>query len=161
MLTTFLLLASIAQTAPLSRALVGTWTGTLEYRDYRSDRRVILPTRLIITAAANGTLEYAYVYDDGPGKVVTSSERVNIDAAAATYRVQNDEGYDATFAMAGAGESGSQSNSVVLTGKGSENAAVVDLRITITVTSAGLVMLRESRRAGEDWLFRNRYALTR
>ena len=161
MLTTFALLASIAQTAPLSRALVGTWTGTLEYRDYHSDRRVTLPTRLVITAAASGSLKYAYVYDDGPGKVVTSSERVTIDAAAATYRVQNDEGYDATFAMVGAGQVGTQSNTVVLTGRGRENDAVVDLRITITVTAAELVLLRESRRAGEDWLFRNRYALKR
>ena len=161
MLMTLLLLVSLGQTTPLSRAVLGTWTGTLEYRDYRSDRRVTLPTRLVITAAANGTLEYAYVYDDGPGKVVTSTERVSIDSAAATYRVQNAEGYDATFTMASADEFGAQSNTIVLTGKGTENDAVVDLRITVTVTSAELVMLRESRRAGEDWLFRNRYALKR
>jgi len=35
MLTTCLLLASIVQTAPFARAVVGAWTGTLQYRDYR------------------------------------------------------------------------------------------------------------------------------
>lgn len=77
-------------------ALSGKWTGTLEYRDYRSDRRVTLP-----------------------------------------------------------------SNTVVLTGKATENDAAVDLRITLTVTASQIAMERESKKAGEGWMFRNRYAFTR
>lgn len=49
----------------------------------------------------------------------------------------------------------------MLNGKGTENAAAVDVRIFVTLTATELTMLRESRRVGEDWLFRNRYALKR
>ena len=50
---------------------------------------------------------------------------------------------------------------MTLIGKGEENGAAVDLRITITVKGSSLTMRRESRKAGEDWLFRNEYKMTR
>jgi hypothetical protein len=49
----------------------------------------------------------------------------------------------------------------VLIGKGDENGVVVDSRITITATASSFTMLRESRKPGEGWLFRNQYKLTR
>lgn len=146
---------------PLIAALAGQWTGTLEYRDYRSERRVTLPTKLLVTQSAS-VLEFAYEYDDGPGKTVRSRDRVTIDASAATYRVQNSDGtYDATFAINGLAGFGKGSDTVVLIGKGTENDAPVDLRITLSVTPKQITMERESRKAGEEWMFRNRYVLTR
>lgn len=151
---------AVAAQAPPA-ALTGTWSGTLEYRDYRSDRRVTLPTTLAVTAA-DGGLDYVYTYDDGPGKTVVSRERVTITPAAGTYRVQNADGtYDATFTAADLREFGAATNTVVLAGTGTENDVPVELRVTITVTASELTMLRESKRAGGEWLFRNRYAFTR
>ena len=152
--------AVAAQAAP--PALTGNWSGTLEYRDYRSDRRVTLPTTLAVTAAADGGLDYVYTYDDGPGKTVVSRERVTVTPAAGTYRVQNADGtYDATFTALNLRDFGAASNTVVLAGNGTENDVPVELRITITLTASELTMTRESKRAGGEWLFRNRYAFTR
>ena len=147
---------------PFQAAMTGAWTGTLEYRDYRSDRRVTLPTRLTISSEQPGRLQFVYTYDDGPRKLVTSRDRITLDTQAGSYRIQNDEdSYDATFAASGFREFGPDSPAITLVGKGVENDVAVDLRITINVTSRSLTMLRESRRAGEDWLFRNRYELQR
>jgi hypothetical protein len=152
-----------AQQAPdaYHRAITGTWTGTLEYRDYRSDGRVTLKTRLIVAPSADG-LELAYTYDDGPGKTVRSLERVTIGADRESYRIRNGDGtYDTTFAAAGLRQFGSGSDQVVLVGKGTENDQPVDVRITIVATGNSLSMLRESRLAGADCLFRNEYRFTR
>ena len=162
-LAAILVLAINSQGAALFRtALAGEWAGTLEYRDYRSDRRVTLPTLLTVTPGAEATLDLAYVYDDGPGKTVRSNERVTMDAERGTYRIQNGDGtYDATFAAEGLREFGPAANVIVLMGKGTENDQEVELRITITVTPETFTTLRESRRSGGDWLFRNRYQLAR
>src|SRR5689334_6515706 len=96
------MLLTFAQAPRFEAALTGSWTGTLEYRDYRSDKRVTLPTTLVVSSPAAGALTFAYVYDDGPGKTVTSQERITIDAGKSTYRIQNADGtYDATFAATG------------------------------------------------------------
>src|SRR5690349_7131768 len=158
MLTLLAVMMMTPQAVSLPDLLQGSWLGTLEYRDYRSDRRVTLPTALTVTARGTGLLEYAYVYDDGPGKTVRSTERVTIDTAASTYRVQNDEGYDATFAMTNGPAANEGTATFILNGTGTENDAPVDLKITVTVSSRTLTMLRESKRAGEDWNFRNRYS---
>jgi hypothetical protein len=111
LVTLFALFLQSSNASPAGRleaVLAGSWAGTLEYRDYRSDRRVTLPTRLVVTPAGEGALSFAYTYDDGPGKVVTSIER-----------------------------------------------------ITITASPSSFTMLRESKKPGDDWLFRNQYKLTR
>jgi len=156
------MLLTSAQLPRFEAALTGSWTGTLEYRDYRSDKRVTLPTSLVVSSAGPGVMVFAYVYDDGPGKTVTSQERITIDAGRSTYRVQNADGtFDATFAATGLSEYGSGSQTVTLLGKGDENGVAVDLRTTFELGPTSLTMLRESRRAGEEWRFRNRYSLTR
>jgi len=152
-----------AQPAPsFQEALAGDWSGTLEYRDYRSDRRVTLPTELVVEHGGPGRLTFAYTYDDGPGKTVTSQERITIDREHSTYRIQNGDGtYDATFAASGLASFGAASPAIVQAGEGDENGAPVDLRVTLTVTASSFTMLRESRTAGGDWLFRNEYKLIR
>jgi len=113
---------SFTQAPQFEAALTGSWTGTLEYRDYRSDKRVTLPTTLVVSQAAPGMLTFAYVYDDGPGKTVKSQDRITVDAGKSTYRVQNGDGtYDGTFTAAGLAEFGSGSSMVTLMGKGDEN----------------------------------------
>ena len=52
--------ASALQSEPhrLAAALVGSWVGTLEYRDYQSDRRVTLPTRLTVFPDGRGIVRF-------------------------------------------------------------------------------------------------------
>ena len=161
------ILGAVAAAAPLSahaaylEALAGSWTGTLEYRDYRSDRRVTLQTRVVITPSADG-LTFDYVYDDGPGKTVKSVERISIAADLTSYRIRNGDGsYDVTFVAQGLREFGKASNIVVLEGKGTENDEPVDVRISIVINTDTFSMLRESRRLGADWRFRNHYQFKR
>jgi hypothetical protein len=56
---------------------VGSWKGTLTYRDYQKpDRMVTLPTRVAVSMTAPDELVLYYMFDDGPGKTVYSYERM-------------------------------------------------------------------------------------
>jgi hypothetical protein len=150
------------QAALVPSVLTGAWTGTLEYRDYQRERRVTLPTTLMVEKGEAGALEFSYVYDDGPGKTVRSRERVTIDADKGTWRVQNGDGtYDNTFAARGLADFGPAGGTLELMGKGTENDEPVDLRITITASAGSFTMLRESRRAGSEFQFRNQYKFSK
>jgi hypothetical protein len=50
---------------------------------------------------------------------------------------------------------------LVLTGHGVENGSAVDVRTTLTLEPGRWTQLRETRRAGEAFSFRHRYALGR
>lgn len=55
----------------------GSWKGTLTYRDYQNpDKMVLLPTRLAVSMIGPDELALYYVFDDGPGKIVYSYERM-------------------------------------------------------------------------------------
>ncbi len=71
--------------APLA-GLQGRWQGELRYRDYQSGRWVRLPTVMHASLAAPDALGLHWASDDGPGKVVHSYERLQIDAAAGQLR---------------------------------------------------------------------------
>ena len=68
-------------------AIEGSWTGTLEYRDYQPPHgRVTLPTKLYASLVAPNELSLHYVFDDGPKKIVHSYDRLMIDLAKQTLR---------------------------------------------------------------------------
>ncbi len=151
----------------LHRALIGKWNGTLEYRDYRSDRRVTLPTTLEIApqmSAEGAELVYQYVYDDGPGKIVRSTALVRIDPAESRYssRAPNAEKRDdyriveglADFLARGEG-------SLLMLGKGIENDQPVEVRSTLTINGRDYSLLRETRLAGQEFAFRHVYKFAR
>ena len=61
----------------LLESAAGSWKGTLTYRDYQNpDKRVVLPTRLVVSMTGPDELALYYVFDDGPGKIVYSYERM-------------------------------------------------------------------------------------
>jgi hypothetical protein len=61
-------------------ALEGTWRGTLQYRDYQPPfGKVSLPTQLYAALLSPNELALHYVYDDGPGKIIHSYDRLKID----------------------------------------------------------------------------------
>lgn len=79
-----------ASPVPLERvyqAFVGNWTGELEYRDYQSDQHVKLPTWLDVTVSPDGRgLQFHYLYDEGPNKVVEEVSAVTIDPQMSCLR---------------------------------------------------------------------------
>lgn len=141
--------------ADVFAAMAGDWTGVLEYADYRSDRRVQLPTRL--TASVDGTgriLTLAYVYREPSGEEVTSDAVHRIDPAAGRYQMGED-----TFAIAaweGFGAAGG--GRMVLTGTVVDNDRPEPARYTFSLSGDTLRILKETR---TPWTFRNEYRMTR
>lgn len=139
--------------ADVVAALQGSWSGVLEYADYRSDRRVQLPTRL--TAVADGrTLTLDYAYTEPSGEIVTSRAVHQVDAAAGRYVMESDtfrievlEG----FAPGGGGR-------MVLAGTVIDNDRPEPARHSVTLQGDTLRLLKETR---SPWQFRNEYRLVR
>ena len=149
---------------PIYSALAGAWVGALEYRDYSSSQRVLLPTILDIRKAKGSpSLALHYIYDDGPTKVVQDNETVAVDPVAATYTTASDDGKQKdkdsvvgldAFLKAGWG-------SLVHSGKGTENGKAADICTMLTVSTDSLTILKETRPHGGEFQFRDQYKLTR
>ena len=151
----------------LHQPLIGKWNGSLEYRDFRSDLRVTLPATLEIVlrnSAEGGELLYQYVFDDGPGKIVRSAALVRIDPAAARYssRAPNAtkaDDYRIAEGLTAFAENGE--GTMVLLGTGTENDQPVEVRATLSVNPTNYSLLRETRLAGQAFLFRHIYKFVR
>ena len=143
---------------------VGEWVGQLEYRDFSDNTRALLPTWLRVSYSADGrSLQFAYVYDDGPNKIVKEMVLVSIDtkAATASFSSNRDHSTD-TYNVAGLPEfSKAGRGTLTLTGNGSENGEQVDVRITITLRRNHYAYQKETRAPGREFAFRDGYALTR
>jgi hypothetical protein len=151
--------------AELQQALVGSWAGTLEYRDFSepaaSTKRVKLPTWLRIESAGAG-LRFSYVYDDGPAKTVTETSLVRIDPVAARYAVLDAAGkLESSYAIAGLAQLKQGRGSLTLTGPGTENQVAVDVRTTIRIGRNILEITRETAAPGQTFTFRHAYTLVR
>ncbi len=154
----------------LNAAMSGAWTGVLEYRDYSepatSSKRVKLPTWLRIEVAG-GSLQFHYIYDDGPGKTVSSTEVVTVDGARATWTTVAEATKDKpgekprVEVIGGLDKLRDGRGVLALTGPGLENGQPVELRTTVRVGRNLLEMLRESRVPGGEFSFRDSYTLVR
>jgi hypothetical protein len=172
--------ALCAQTAPkppanLNANFLGNWTGQLEYRDYRTDERVFLPTWLRITETPDRrSIVLSYIYDDGPAKTVRESVTVTLDATGrkVTFAAKDEKfppgltstTFDATgfedFAKTGRGN-------LILTGTGNENGKPSAFRITLTLRRNLYTYRKETHpipaqgAPTEDFQFRDAYLFTR
>jgi hypothetical protein len=137
-------------------ALAGSWTGVLEYADYRSDRRVQLPMRLTAVPQDGGrALDLRYVFREPNGDTVTSSGMHRVDLPAGRYVMDED-----TFAISaitgfGAGGGGGR---MVLTGTVIDNDRPEPARYTYVLAGDSLRVTKETR---SPWQFRNEYRLVR
>ena len=158
-----------AQSSRLNRdqlyaALSGEWTGQLEYRDFQTDERVLLPTWLEVKPTVDGRmLQFIYVYDDGPTKTVTEQSTVAIDPASHRFGITSDRDHSTqTYEIdEHVGLNGANRTRLILTGKGTENDKPVDVRITVTVDRNMYQFKKETRLAGQEFAFRDGYVFTR
>lgn len=149
----------------LRAALIGSWVGTLEYRDYSepatSTKRVKLPTWLRVEPAGED-LNFRYRYDDGPSKIVTEISVIRIDSEKNRYSILDRNGkLEDSYTVAGFPELRQGHGILTLTGTGSENKAAVDVRTTIRIGRNILEITRETAVSGQPFTFRHSYTLVR
>lgn len=160
-----LTLASLMITpSRIDAALLGSWVGTLEYRDYSDNSRQRLGTLLNVSRdKASGRLVFRYVYDDGPKKVVQESEQLEVDEANSTYTVfPSDKKAPNVYAIEGLKKlKATGFGTIHLFGKATENDAAVEIRETISIGAEKFSILRESKLPGQSFLFRHQFVFTR
>ena len=141
--------------AVLAAALTGRWSGTLDYRDYGNDGRVVLPTLL----DAQG-LALAWSFDDGPGKTVRSSERWTVSADGKSVTMASgDRRSNTRIVQLDATAAGGLT--LVMEGPARENGRAVMSRTILTQKDDRLRLTEMTRAAGEPFLMRHSYDLTR
>lgn len=148
----------------LNENMDGDWVGQLEYRDFKTNERVLLPTWLTMTPGADGTsLTLGYTYDDGPGKTVREVSTLALSAASKTATLTSKRDHASeTYTVAGLEEFAKLNRgTLVLTGPGKENDQPVDVRITITLRRNLFTLVKETKHPDEDFKFRDGYTLTR
>lgn len=156
--------APAIDTGKIYQMCSGQWAGTLEYRDFQSDKRVTLPTNLEATAKPDvSSVELSYTYDDGPSKIVHESSTLSIDAAKRTLTMVSDAGksHEALSITGFDIITRARRLTVVFSGTGQENKKPVEVRSTLTCAPNTLTWLRETRLPGQDFKFRDQYSLTR
>jgi hypothetical protein len=164
----FLCIASSSSQTPtppvkdLNTNFVGKWTGQLEYRDFQSNAQVLLPTWLSVTETPDQkSLQFNYVYDDGPTKIVRELITVTLDPTTAKMTFTSDHNSE-TYAVQGLDDFAKLGRGILtLTGPGKENDKPVDVRITVTLRRNLYTLRKETRHQGEDFKFRDAYTFTR
>lgn len=141
--------------ALVAKALVGRWQGTLDYRDYRTDQRVTLPTFL----ESNGE-RLDFTYDDGPGKTVRTASTWAFDAGRRTL-VTGGSGAPESWKVAEARMSADGAITLIFDGEATENGKAALARMIVTSSGSRLRLTRLTRNPGEPYLMRNSYELSR
>jgi len=149
----------------IQHALVGSWVGILEYRDFSepatSTKRVKLPTWLSIEPAG-ADLRFRYIYDDGPAKTVTENSLIRIDLATARYNVLDVTGkLEDSYAIDGLAQLRQGRGDLTLTGRSTENHVPVEVRMRLRIGRNILEITRETAASGEPYTFRHAYTLVR
>jgi hypothetical protein len=137
--------------AVLTAAMSGRWSGTLDYRDYGNDGRVVLPT----TLEGRG-LTWSWIFDDGPGNTIRSSEIWHISDDHETLTVGKSSSKILQFDVTPAG-----GLTMVAEGRAKENGRAVVARTVLTQNGDQLRLTEMTRAQGEPFLMRHSYSLRR
>lgn len=144
--------------AAIYRAFVGDWKGTLEYRDYGTDKRVTLTTKTTFRVTDNDTTltERAAYYDE---RVDTT--RIVLETTTGNWVEDGQFRYFVT----GLPSFEANGGTLVLIGEATDDGKPSQVRQTVTVTSSELTLLREVRPKGSvanaPWAFRAKKVLKR
>jgi hypothetical protein len=163
-----LILMALQMRSPVSPSiatgLLGSWVGTLEYRDYSDNSRQKIATLLRIYADKEGRgLIFRYVYDDGPTKVIQDQDLVSVDEQKALYSISSPDGKSGSdYTVTGLKDLHPDgTGTLILLGKGTENNAAVDVREKLQIQRNRFTILRESKLPGQSFLFRHEYDFVR
>ena len=141
--------------ALVARAFAGAWKGTLDYRDFSNDTRASLPTIM----QSDGIM-LAWTFDDGPGKIVRSTERWAVDPAGRLLTITSGTNAPDQWRVAEARISADGSSlTIVLDGTSEENGREVIARKILTRDGNRIRITKQTREAGKPFLMRQSYDL--
>jgi hypothetical protein len=144
----------------LGAAFAGNWRGTLDYRDFGNDRRVILPTTAIGSPLDDGaTLDFTF--DDGPGKTVRSREHWRLAADGKVLTSGAGPDVEAMTIVERRGGPRAGDLTLVAEGHGQENGLPVAVRTIVTRRADRLSISRLTQRPGQPYLLRHGYEFSR
>lgn len=141
--------------ATLKSSLTGHWTGTLDYRDYGNDGRVVLPTML----DSDGT-RLTWTYDDGPGKTIRSSEIWTFDPNGQNLTVHKGNMVSKSR-VSELRKSSDGSLTMVFDGTDRQKGRELFARTVLTLDKGVLRLTEMTRQTGEPFLMRHSYELSR
>lgn len=157
--------AEVAKATPppaiptLHAALAGDWSGTLDYRDFGDDRRVVLPTKLTVTGTGDEA-RLAFTFDDGPGKTVQASQWLRLLADGGVLAGEERHAPERMRVLERRGGGDARELTLVAEGTGNENGASVEVRTVLARRGDVLSLSRLTRRPGEPFLLRHAYRLS-
>lgn len=141
--------------AAVVKALAGDWVGTLDYRDFRKDTRITLPTLMRSDGAV-----LSWTFDDGPGRTMSSSETWVFDAAGQALTITaGNNAPDPWRVVESRASADGASFTLVLEGESRENGRSVTARKILTRDGNRLRITKQTRVAGEPFLMRQSYEL--
>ena len=152
--------------AAITGALLGRWTGVLEYRDYSepatSLKRVELPTWLVVSRDPDG-LALEYTYDDGPSKTVSEHSVLVLNTRAKSYNTLSSDGTTQTLTITGLEQLKGGLGVLTLESFSRDNKSPAEIRTVWTLRRNLLSWLEEVRASGssDPFVFRHRYTFTR
>ena len=143
----------LAAPPDLAQSLAGTWTGSLQYRDFSNDKQVVLPATVTFSGPSTA-LRGDYVYDDGPGKTVQSIEQWSLAPDGTTLRTDA----AGTPARVTAYRAGTGADvTLEAEGSGVENKQPVAVRTQLARQGDTLTITRLTQLPGQPWRTRHTY----
>lgn len=162
--------APVVTTTAIRAALVGNWTGKLEYRDYQADRWFGLPVTVSVEMMRDGlTLIRHADFDDGPKTGIVTittialfDPKTNREQSASFRKGRDTELTTTTLRLTRA--AALDRWTLEETQDGQDDDRPARIRETTTRDGPSMVTLKEVDfldDSGEAWLTRNRTTLTR
>ena len=140
----------------------GEWLGTLIYKDYQPPHaRVTLPVVMKASLLGPDVLALHYVYDDGPGKVVHSYERLSVDLTAGTLVWTGRDPSDTTRCRMTSVHAEAGSWVMVAEARKVEKDQILRVRYRLTLSSSVFEVVKEEGPENGALGFRNTYAFRR
>jgi len=108
-------------------------------------------------------MQWHYVYDDGPNKVIGETDVVNFDPDVSTYSESSNGKSPMVYAVTGYETLKDGRGVLVLKGNGTDNGKPSENQVTLTIRRNLLEILEESRPAGSNdpMAFRHAFRFTR
>jgi hypothetical protein len=150
--------------AAFHHALIGEWTGTLEYRDYQPPHgRVTLPTTATIGWMTDSSaVLIAFTFDDGPGKTVKSLETLQANESLDTLTWQSVGDSERNPLLVREVRRIPGDTLIIIAeqvGRDDDRPALI--RETFTITANSISVLKETQPSDEPMAFRHAYRLER